>query len=242
VSGARIVRSVAAFSLLLLALGSLRFAGAAPRWPHGDPNAVVRSILAQPAYREAPAPSAPSESLLARVFRWIGDRLHAIFERFGVGSAFAGSGVVVGWLLLAAAVLGLANVAFRLAIVIAGGRTDRVARVAAGDLAETSTSASLRASALTSAARADYARAIVLLFRAALAALDERALVVYDAARTPREYRRVVRRAVSAAAGPFDELTSRFVRASFANAPVSRVDYDAAAVAFDAFEPLARAS
>jgi hypothetical protein len=240
---ARVVRTAVALSVCLLVVSVLgRFASAEPRWPHGDPNVVVRSILAQPAYREAPKPSAPAESLLARVFRWIGDRLHAIFDRFGVGSAVASSGKVVGWLLLVAALVALANVAYRFALLFAGNRAGRSTRVAQSDLTAPSTSSALRAAAVAAAERSDYARAIVLLFRAALAALDERALVSYDAARTPREYRRVVGRTVSAAAVPFDELTSRFVRASFAEAATSRADYDAAAGAFDVFEPRVSAS
>lgn len=207
------------------------------RWPHGDPNVVVRSILAQPAYREAPTSSAPAESLFDRVFRWIGDRLHDIFKRFGVGPAMRNSGVVVGWLLLLAGLVGLANVIYRFAVLVAGDRAGHAARSVGIALATPSTSAALRAEAAAAAERADYARAIVLLFRAALAALDERALILYDAARTPREYRRIVRRTVAAASGPFDELTARFVRATFAEAPASRADYDAAAGAFDAFDP-----
>jgi uncharacterized protein DUF4129 len=229
------------FSMLALALVA-QFASAEQRWPHGDPNVVVRSILAQPAYREAPKSSAPAESLVNRIFGWIGDRLREVFKRFGAGPVMTGSGVVVGWLLLLAAVIALANVIYRFAVLVAGGRAGRMARSAESALATPSTSAALRAAAVAAAERADYARAIVLLFRAALAALDERALILYDAARTPREYRRIVRRTVAAASGPFDELTARFVRATFAEASASRADYDAAAGAFDAFEPRASAS
>lgn len=229
------------FSMLALALVA-QFARAEQRWPHGDPNVIVRSILAQPAYREAPKASAPTESLVDRILRWIGDRLRDIFKRFGAGPAMTSSGLVVGWLLLLAALAGLANVVYRFAVLVARGYAGRVGQSAESNLAPPSTSAALRAAAVAAAERADYARAIVLLFRAALAALDERTLVLYDAARTPREYRRIVRRTVAAASGPFDELTARFVRATFAEAPASRADYDEAAGAFDAFEPRAIAS
>jgi Domain of unknown function (DUF4129) len=75
------------------------------------------------------------------------------------------------------------------------------------------------------AAEGDYARAIGALFSAALAALDERALVPFDAARTPGEYGRLVRRARQSLSGPFDALSGDFVRAAFAPERPVQDDY-----------------
>ena len=95
--------------------------------------------------------------------------------------------------------------------------------------------ADLRTAALAAAQRGDYALAIALIFRAALSALDERELIGYDGARTPGEYRRLVRRTIAAAANAFDDLTVRFVRASYARTATTREDFDGAAGAYDAF-------
>ncbi|MGH7707920.1 MAG: DUF4129 domain-containing protein, partial [Vulcanimicrobiaceae bacterium] len=74
-------------------------------------------------------------------------------------------------------------------------------------------------------------------FNAALAALDERAIVPLDGARTPGEYQRRVRAILGAAATPFDDLVARFVPACFAPAPPARSDYDTALAAFDRLMP-----
>ncbi len=109
-------------------------------------------------------------------------------------------------------------------------------RLAEGSL-EVFAPAELLHRAAEAAAAGDFARAIGALFAAALAALDERGIVPFDGARTPGEYRRLVRRARPPAAPAFDALAGGFVRAMFAPAPPQRADYDAAARAFAVLEP-----
>jgi hypothetical protein len=207
-------------------------------WPHGDPNVVVRSILAQPAYQQQLKAEPAQESLVARIVRWIGDRLAALFKVVRVPGVVERAAPIV-WLALAviAAAL-LAYLAFGVVTGLAA-RRGHVAGTSGQPLEESVGSTALNVAAAVAAERGEYAKAIALLFHAALAALDEHALVAYDAARTPGEYRRVVRRALARAAGSFDDLASRFERASFSAAPASRGDYEAAARAFVAFQPLA---
>jgi hypothetical protein len=82
-----------------------------------------------------------------------------------------------------------------------------------------------------------YAGAIAALFGAALAELDARGLVAFDATRTPGEYRRLVRRARAQASVPFDDLAERFVRALYAPERPQPADYEAAERALAALEP-----
>ena len=72
-------------------------------------------------------------------------------------------------------------------------------------------------------------------------ALEQRELVAYDPARTPGEYRRLVRGRRSEAAPAFDELAERFTRAAFAREPALRDDFEAAQRAYAVFEPATRA-
>jgi hypothetical protein len=74
-----------------------------------------------------------------------------------------------------------------------GSRTRAAAAaVPFGDVGEQHSEA-LRAAALAAARGGRYREAAALLFRSAVRALDERGRVAYDAARTPGEYRRLVR-------------------------------------------------
>jgi hypothetical protein len=215
-------------------------------WPHGDPNAVVARVLRDPIYRHA-APTTnekPQESLLEFVLSWLWDHLvkplfHPIAHAF---QATRGVGTVIGIVLVAAALLGLAFVVFRLVVAFARGPVKRRrARAAPHPIDDPSSARDWRALARAAAARGEFARAVAALFGAALAELDERAIVAFDASRTPGEYRRLVRRARASAASPFDELTERFSRALYAADPTVSAEYEAAERALAELEPALRA-
>jgi hypothetical protein len=211
-------------------------------WPHGDPNAVVRGILAGPGYHHIVKTTSeePHEPLWFVVGQWVWDHLvkpllhplgHAIVATRGIGSA---AGLILSLCALAA----LTFVVFRLATAVA--RAPVAARGGPRQMRMLEAERSARdwhAVARAAAARGDYAAAVAALFSAALAHLDERALVAFDASRTPGEYRRLVRRARAAAAPPFDALTERFDRALYAAEPTRAADYEAAERALAAFEP-----
>ena len=217
-------------------------------WPHGDPAAIVRSVLEQPAYR-AVRPStaaAPQPTLLELAWRWLFSHVlaplvHPIARVLG---ASHGVGTAIGLALAALALLALGYVVFKLTLAFV-----RSARPSPGETVEPGESSGRRRSAhdwLRAARRAaecgDEARAIAALFSAALATLDERALVPFDATRTPGEYRRAVRRVRSAAAPAFDELSDRFVRAAYAGELPAAGEFERAERAYSAFEPAARVS
>jgi hypothetical protein len=208
-------------------------------WPHGDPNTVVREILAKPEYRASSAPPpqpSPIRQLIGEFFEWLGGIWQHAFH--GIGGLAPG-GQVAAVVLFVAAVLGIGYAAFMLASSFVSSRERNAQSVA---LAPVESPEALRAAALAAASAGDLARAIALLFRAALFALDASTLVAFDAARTPGEYRRVVHRVASQGAPAFDDLTSRFVRATFSGRQPQRADFDAAERAYTTFAPLLRAT
>jgi hypothetical protein len=210
-------------------------------WPHGDPDAVVRSVLAEPAYR-LPAPStnvAPQKTLLELAWSWLVH--HVLNPLFGpIARALGAShnaGTAAGVVLVIVALLGLAFVVVRLALAF-GRHAVRASASNVSSLGELGFAATdWRLVAHEAAARGDYARAIAALWAAALVVLDERALVTLDPARTPGEYRRIVRRVGPAAAVPFDTLGERFVYATYAPGAASARDFEVAELALRAFEP-----
>jgi hypothetical protein len=209
------------------------------RFPNGDPNEVVRSILRDPAYHERLAPTAAQEpSLWERVVQWLQDALRPLFDRLGGllgGSAKLGS--VFGYALIAAAFIALAVLIAQLLRAYYDRAPVRSGPASTQALDERRSYDDWRELAAACAQRGDYARAIRALFNAALAGLHERALVAFDPARTPGEYRRLVRAAKAAAAPAFDALTERFVYASYAPVVTGRSEYEAAARAFALLEP-----
>jgi len=211
------------------------------RFPGGDPDSVAKSILAEKAFRGAPktTDAAPQPALLEIVLKWIGE--HVLKPLFGpLAHALAATPDVsslLGVILIVAALGGLAFVIFRLALVFArpapGARGSVQSRALGNQLPSNEWVRLARAAA----ARGDYAAAIGALFAAALSALDESSLVAFDPARTPGEYRRLVRRTRAAAAAPFDELAARFIRAAFAQDAPDERDFVAAERAFAALRP-----
>ena len=215
------------------------------RFPHGDPSAVIRDVLAQAAYRHVPATvAAPlQKSLLEIVFGWIFDHiikplLAPIGRALGAGR---GVGTALGIVTIGIAALVLAYLVYRLAMRFA--RPPLVLdAVTQSSLDGPHDTADWVAFARLAAARGDFAEAIAALFAAALATLDAAEIVRFDAARTPGEYRRIVRRERELAADAFDDLAQSFVRARFAPQPVDAVAFGIASGAFERFEPIARAS
>ncbi len=217
-----------------------RTAAAHARW-HADPNVTIKAILAQPAYQAArTTDKAPPPSLWDQIWTWIGDHLGWLLHPLvHVLAGSSKAGTVIGVVLTIGALLALAYVVFRFAVALARGPRAAQTSPRIRPLQARLSAAEARAAAAAAAARGDYARAIAALFAAALAELDERAVVAFDAARTPGEYRRLVRGARARAAAPFDELSERFVRAAFGDVPVGRSDFEAAERALAAFEPAA---
>lgn len=209
------------------------------RWPHGDPDAVIRSILSDPAYAVRAAPGAAREpSLWERFLQWAQDALRPLLEHLsGLLGGSSRVGSFLAYVLIGAAFAGLVVLFVRILRAYYARTPERSPRPRAVEIEEERTCDEWRAFAAECAQRGEYARAIRALFNAALAGLHERALVPFDPARAPGEYRRLVRGARAAVAPAFDSLAERFVYASYAPVATERADFEAAARAFSALEP-----
>jgi len=208
-------------------------------WPHGDPNAVVKDVLTQSAYRAKPTHSdAPVLRFWSQFWEWLGNLVRPFFRWLDhvLGSGGAPAQVITFAIGVVTVVL-LGFLIYRIILAFAQPVVER-RRAAEHALEQRLDAAAWQAFAAERAARGDYAQAIAALFAAALALLDERALVPFDSSRTPGEYRRLVRRASEAVAAPFDVLADRFVRAAFAPDAPQRSDCEAAFAAFGNLRPL----
>lgn len=210
-------------------------------WPHGDPSDVIRSVLAQGAYRHESRAPVPTErtDLAGTILRWIITHvLRPIFHPiFAAARQTRGVGAILGVVIVIVALLALAYGVYRLIAAFtrrgarAPGTRDAVA------LLRPRSCAHWRERARAAARAGDFAAAIAALFAAALATLDERGIVAFDSTRTAGEYRRLVARARAPAGDGFDRLAERFVYAAYAQDVVTSEDFARAERAFDAFEP-----
>ena len=183
-------------------------------WPHGDPREVIRSIVADPRFRSDPAGAPPRRSWLDDIGAWLGQVLRGIFH--ALDHALGGRSpleAAIGFIAIGAAFALFGWCVFVLVRSAGFKRRDRNRAAASADVEATvRTAATLRAAALAAGARGRYRDAAVLLFAAAIRALHERGRVADDAARTPGEYRRLVRDPL------FDVLAADAVVATFAAA------------------------
>jgi hypothetical protein len=161
-----------------------------PPWPHGDPREVAHRILADGRFQRAP--QRPGEKtwleLLADGIRDVWQRLTEPLRHVTGNSTLT---TIIGIVVLAVIIGLLVVVAVRFAMRISWRRASaREVPVATGFDAD---ARSLFARALAAAAAGRHREAAALLWASALRALDERGRVRYDPARTPGEWRRLVR-------------------------------------------------
>jgi hypothetical protein len=199
--------------------------------------ADVKQVLAEPAYRANAnvAPSKkPEQSWLGRMLQALADWWARVMYRL-IGAA-AGTpviGNIFAIILIIIAALALAFLVFRIALMITAYR----ARDSGSNLDGTPITALASVDDTYDDARAaarsgSYGLAIALLFQAALLALDRSGRVPYDSARTAGEYRRAVRRGVSAAAASFETLARAFTFVAYAQAPAGENDWRTADAAY----------
>jgi Domain of unknown function (DUF4129) len=222
------------FAALLLA--------AAPQleknWPRGDPDIVVRAILAQPAYRSAAPTSAqlPEPTLWDRLRHWLGERLQDILVHIAYFFQGArGAGRTAEVLVLIAAGASVLLLLVRL-ITRSLNRSQPVkVSLSKHGAQAVRGGAAWHALSLEAASQGRYGEAVSALFMAALRLLDERRILAFNAASTPNEYRRRIAAALAPASPAFDQLASCFVRATYVRTAPERVVYDTAARAYIVF-------
>jgi len=160
-------------------------------WPHGDPAAVIRSVLADPRFRTAPQRPAERTWLdyvrygLQRFWDWVTQPFHHLKGGQTVATVVGITVLVAIAALLVVVIVRFARLALR------ARRPRRGTR--AVSLADEPGARALFDAALAAADAGRYREAAVLLWSSALRALDERGRVRFDAARSPAEWRRAVR-------------------------------------------------
>jgi hypothetical protein len=192
------------------------------RWPHGDPRDVARAIVADSRYDLRPAPPRQA-SWFDLVRAWVTGMVRAFFHQLDRAlGAHSWLDVAIGATVIAAAFALVGWAVFLLARSFLRAPRARRSRGSADETIPVERSAAaLRAAAQAAARAGRYRDAAALLFASAVRALDERGRIVYDPARTPGEYRRLVRDplfdafagdavvALFAAAEPRDDLYER---------------------------------
>ncbi|HEY5094835.1 MAG TPA: DUF4129 domain-containing protein [Candidatus Eremiobacteraceae bacterium] len=232
--------SVRAADLRTLAASLRVGADLALRAPGPEPKNIVanvRQVLAEPAFRVTVSSNLAVakkqswlDALLQRFFDWWG----TLMERaFSAAAGVPAIGNITAILLITAAALGLAFLAFRVTMLLVarrarGGGTSEDGTPLAVHAGAEETHDAARAAARDGA----YGVAISLLFQAALLALDRSGRVPYDSARTAGEYRRAVRRSVAGAANSFEVLARAFTYAAYAQSPAGESDWRAADAAY----------
>jgi hypothetical protein len=183
-------------------------------WPHGDPRDVARAIVADPRYDTGaltpPAQGSWLDDVWSRIAHELHDMLRALDHALGAHNPFD---VAIGFVVIGGAfgLLGFAGYVVARSFLRGANRPRRNDLGAAAAPAHRSATA-LRSAALAAAHARRYREAAALLFASAMYALDERGRIAYDAARTPGEYRRLVRDPA------FDALAGDAVVALFAAA------------------------
>lgn len=184
--------------------------------PRRDPAILVRTILSEPDLAHQQAKPKPHEKdLVERFFDWLNSALDKLFSGLRKATNLSESASQTLLLVL----LALASFgAIAVLITVVKRRVER--RIGPLGVARIGEDAAATPAQLVDAARAraelgEYATAIGLLFTAAVRSLDEGGIVAFDAARTPGEYRRAVRRSQASLADSFDALTRGFVLAVY---------------------------
>jgi hypothetical protein len=204
-----------------------------PVWPHGDPRDVARNILRDRRFGGQTSDKEPEPTIWDRIFTWIGDRLSEIFNH--IGNALGSNNpwnVALAWTISIAIALGFIYLVYRLVssyTLSRGESPSRRSKRAGYALGAQQSGAALRRAAFDAAQAGRYREAAALLFAAAIRTLDELGRVPYDAARTPGEYRRIVRDR------DFDVLAGGAVVAIFASAEPQADAFERMSSAYDAF-------
>ncbi|MBC5824352.1 MAG: hypothetical protein GIW99_05325 [Candidatus Eremiobacteraeota bacterium] len=223
--------------------GSLRLAASdarqsyAAKMPRIDPHKAVRTILAAPAYRQLnrSATSSRGTTLAQRFSAWLARLLEKVFRGLDrVASHSAGLGDALAALLEITAAAALIVFVYRLGRALSRRRPRRRDERRGVQVATRPDADALYRESLAAAGRADYAKAIALLFQTCLLALDRNGKASYDPAQTVGQYRLALARSAEPWVCHFDALARAFTVASYARLPAGADDWAHARAAYRA--------
>lgn len=201
-----------------------------PKPPH-DLVQAVRAELATPGRYQLAIPRAVHRSWLQLALQWLADRYadfeHALASHLNVGAKTVS---LFGDLIVVLCVLLLGYVAARLLIAV---QLDRAARTRAISIGPARSAHAIARAAADAAASGDYARAIRLLFAAAVTVLDLRGVLHDDPSATVNDLRRALRVRNVGVEAPFVEIARAFSAAAYAEEHLDAAAWDAAREAYD---------
>lgn len=198
-----------------------------------DPHALAQEILGQSRFRMQ-VNGVRARTWWDALRDWIGERWNQLIDAFShhvrIG---AKASVAIGDVLLVAIIVLVLIVAVRLLLGMV--RESGASAQGVRELQPRADARALHAAAQEAAARNDYAHAIALLLRAALATLDARGVLRDDPARTVNECRRDVHANVPHLSAPFDSIARAFTAAVYAEDRVTAEQWTQAERAYAAF-------
>ena len=198
--------------------------------PHDIVRAVQAELAAPGRYHLQALPPA-HRSLFAVILGWLGDRLNDLFtllqQHVRIGQAGASA---IGTVVVILCVLGIAGIAAHLLLQFEFVHTQRTGAVS---LAPVRSAHALAALARQSALAGDYARAIRILFLAAVTLLDLRGVVRDEQSATINELRRALRARDERLEPAFVAIAHVYTSAAYAESPVGEPAWNSARAAYD---------
>jgi hypothetical protein len=197
--------------------------------PPFDPHRVARTILAEPRFRMHVLAS-PRKTWWDLFWGWLNDRWHQLTDAFahhvhiGTKTSIAAGDII---LIAASAVVIVVLARLAASYVREAPRAAGVPLLRSSEAAE-----ALYARGVQAANGGDYVAAVTLLFRAALVALDLRGVLHDEPSLTVNECRQEVRERAARAVVPFDALARIFTTAIYAEAPVTKAQWQDALRAY----------
>ena len=201
-----------------------------PKPPH-DLVRAVRAELATPGRYQLEPGRVVHRSWLAIALQWLGDRyaefVRALSAHLHVGRnevSLFGDAIVV----VCVIVLGIIGARLLMAVQLERARRSRAIAIGTPRSAH-----AIAMAASSAAASGDFARAIRLLFAAAVTLLDLRGVLRDDPSATVNDLRRALRTRNAAAEPPFVEIAHAFSAAAYAEERLDLSAWDAARAAYE---------
>ena len=191
---------------------------------------AVRAELAVPGRYHIVA-ATPHRSLLDMVLQWIGDRWNALWSLLTSHVKLGPSGrSLIGDLIVVLAVAAIAVISGHL---LSQLQYERTRRERASELAAPRSAHALAAQAVQAANAGDYARAIRVVFMAAVTLLDLRGILRDERSATINELRRALHERDGALEPAFVEIARLYTAAAYAQMPAGPEAWQRARAAYD---------
>ncbi len=201
------------------------------RPPPIDIIRAVRTELAVPGRYHLEKASPAHPSIFGLVFQWFYDRWNDLWNAFTSHVKIGSAGVsIIGDLLVVTCVLAIALIGAHLLMQLENERTRRARAIA---LTQPRSAHALAALAAQAASAGDYARAVRMVFIAAVTLLDLRGVVRDERSATVNELRRRLHARDGALEPAFVEIARLYTATAYAQTPAGPDAWQRARAAYD---------